>query len=55
MKLIRIPDEIVEDLKIIAVKENRREKTDLKNFIEDLLVSYVGKQKKRELTKRKVK
>ncbi len=45
-KNIDIPDAIVDDLKIIAVREKRRNKTDLKNFIEDLLESYVRRQKK---------
>jgi hypothetical protein len=34
-KLIDIPDEIVQDLKILAIKQNK----DLKNFIQDDLVS----------------
>jgi hypothetical protein len=33
-KLIDIPDEIVQDLKILAVKQNK----DLKNYIQDVLV-----------------
>ena len=36
-KLIDIPDEIVQDLKILAVKENK----DLKNFIQDKLKELV--------------
>ena len=42
-KLIDIPNEIVQDLKILAVKENR----DLKNYIQDLLVKIVLKKQKR--------
>jgi len=36
-KNIDIPDEIVQDLKILAVKANK----DLKNFIQDVLISIV--------------
>ena len=36
-KNIDIPDEIVQDLKILAVKANK----DLKNFIQDVLISLV--------------
>lgn len=36
-KLITIPEDIVQDLKILAVKNDK----DLKNFIQDLLVNYV--------------
>lgn len=36
-KLIDIPDEIVKSLKIMAVHEDR----DLKNYIQDVLVSHV--------------
>ena len=36
-KLIDIPDEIVKPLKIMAVNEGR----DLKNYIQDILVSHV--------------
>ena len=36
-KNIDIPDEILQDLKILAVKANK----DLKNFIQDILVSLV--------------
>ena len=38
-KNIDIPDEIVLQLKILAVKSNR----DLKNFIQDLLIEFVNK------------
>lgn len=44
-KNIDISDEIMEDLQILAIKEKRRGKTDPKNFIEDLIVSYVGREK----------
>ena len=36
-KLIDIPDEIVKPLKIMAVHEDR----DLKNYIQDVLISHV--------------
>ncbi len=42
-KLIDIPDEIVQDLKIIAVKKNK----DLKNFIQDELVALVEREKRK--------
>lgn len=38
-KNIDIPDEILQDLKILAVKENK----DLKNFIQDKLLEIVNK------------
>lgn len=38
-KNIDIPMEIVQDLKILAIKENK----DLKNFIQDLLIDLVKK------------
>ena len=41
-KLIDIPEEIVQDLKILAVKENK----DLKNFIQDKLKELVKTKKK---------
>lgn len=37
-KLIDIPEEIVQDLKILAVKESK----DLKNFIQDKLIDLVS-------------
>lgn len=37
-KLIDIPEEIIQDLKILAVKENK----DLKNFIQDKLIDLVS-------------
>jgi macrodomain Ter protein organizer (MatP/YcbG family) len=42
-KLIDIPEEILQDLQILAVKA----KKDLKNYIQDLLVEHVrgGKNK----------
>ena len=41
-KLIDIPDEIVKDLKKLAIDENK----DLKNFIQDHLVLLVRGEKK---------
>lgn len=46
-KLIDIPDEIVRDLKILAVKQDK----DLKNFIQDELVSLVEKSKSNKKSK----
>lgn len=43
-KNIDIPEEIVQDLKILAVKANK----DLKNFIQDHLVLLVEKSKKQQ-------
>ncbi len=43
-KNIDIPDEILQDLKILAVKANR----DLKNFIQDILIELVQKEKDKE-------
>jgi hypothetical protein len=40
-KLIDIPEEILEDLQIKAVKA----KKDLKNYIQDLLIEHVRGQK----------
>ena len=40
-KIIDIPDEIVQDLKILAVKSDK----DLKNFIQDELVKLVRDSK----------
>ena len=45
-KNIDIPDEILQDLKILAVKENK----DLKNFIQDRLILLVRGQKKEQKT-----
>jgi hypothetical protein len=45
-KLIDIPEEIVQDLKILAIKQNK----DLKNFIQDELVSLVRGEKKEQKT-----
>ena len=39
-KLIGIPDEIVKPLKIMAVHKDR----DLKNYIQDILISHVKNQ-----------
>lgn len=41
-KLIDIPEEIIQDLKILAVKENK----DLKNFIQDKLIDLVSEGRK---------
>jgi phosphopantothenate synthetase len=43
-KIIDIPDEIVQDLKILAVKKNK----DLKNFIQDELVQLVKDSKNKK-------
>jgi hypothetical protein len=43
-KIIDIPDEIVQDLKILAVKSDK----DLKNFIQDELVRLVVDSKNKE-------
>lgn len=48
-KLIDIPDEILQDLKILAVKENR----DLKNFIQDKLIDLVSDGRKKQDNKNK--
>jgi len=45
-KLIDIPEEIVQDLKILAIKQNK----DLKNFIQDELVLLVRGEKKEQNT-----
>jgi len=50
-KNIDIPDEILQDLKILAVKENK----DLKNFIQDHLISLVRVEKKEQKTSKNVK
>lgn len=42
-KLIDIPEEILQDLKILAVKENK----DLKNFIQDKLIDLVSEGRKK--------
>jgi hypothetical protein len=39
-KLIDIPEEIVQPLKILAVKADK----DLKNYIQDLLIKHVEEQ-----------
>lgn len=43
-KLIDIPEEIIQDLKILAVKENK----DLKNFIQDKLIDLVSDGRKKQ-------
>ncbi len=50
-KLIDIPDEIVKDLKKLAIDENK----DLKNFIQDHLVLLVYGEKKEQKTSTNVK
>ena len=50
-KLIDIPDEIVKDLKKLAIDENK----DLKNFIQDYLVLLVRGEKKEQKTSTNVK
>ena len=50
-KLIDIPDEIVKDLKKLAIDENK----DLKNFIQDHLVHLVRGEKKEQKTSTNVK
>ena len=45
-KLIDIPDEIVKDLKKMAIDENK----DLKNFIQDHLILIVCGEKKEQKT-----
>jgi hypothetical protein len=43
-KNIDIKDDLVADIAYLAAKEKRRGKTDTKNFIEDLVESYVVKK-----------
>ena len=50
-KLIDIPDEIVKDLKKLAIDENK----DLKNFIQDHLILLVRGEKKEQNTSSNVK
>jgi len=50
-KLIDIPDEIVKDLKKLAIDENK----DLKNFIQDHLTLLVRGQTKEQKTYTNVK
>lgn len=50
-KNIDIPDEILQDLKILAVKQNK----DLKNFIQDHLILLVRGEKKEQKTSTNVK
>jgi hypothetical protein len=50
-KLIDIPDEIVKDLKKMAIDADK----DLKNFIQDHLVLLVHGQKKEQKTSTNVK
>lgn len=44
-KNIDIKDELVDDIARLAIKEKRRGKKDSKNFIEDVIESYVIKKK----------
>ena len=50
-KLIDIPEEIIKDLKKMAIDEDK----DLKNFIQDHLVSLVRGEKKEQKTPTNVK
>jgi hypothetical protein len=50
-KNIDIPDEILQDLKILAIRENK----DLKNFIQDHLVFLVRGEKKEQKAPTNVK
>ena len=50
-KLIDIPDEIVKDLKKLAIDENK----DLKNFIQDHLILLVCGEKKKQKNSTDVK
>ena len=50
-KNIDIPEEILQDLKILAIRENQ----DLKNFIQDHLVFLVRGEKKEQKTSTNVK
>jgi hypothetical protein len=42
-KLIDIPDELVKDLRILAAHADK----DVKNYIQDLLVEHIKKNKKK--------
>lgn len=44
-KIIELKDELVDDIARLAIKEKRRGKKDSKNFIEDVVESYVIKKK----------
>jgi len=46
-KNIDISDKLIDRLKLLALKEKRRGKTDPKNFIEDLVESYVKEKTKK--------
>ena len=50
-KLIDIPDEMVKDLKKLAIDENK----DLKNFIQDHLILLVRGEKKEQKTSTNIK
>jgi len=45
-KNIDIKDELIDDIAKLAIEEKRRGKKDSKNFIEDVIESYVIKKKK---------
>jgi hypothetical protein len=42
-KNIDIKDDLIADIAYLAAKEKRRNKTDSKNFIEDIIENYVIK------------
>lgn len=44
-KIIEIKDDLIDDIARLAIKEKRRGKKDSKNFIEDVVESYVIKKK----------
>ena len=50
-KIIDIPETILQELKILAVKSNK----DLKNFIQDHLIFLVCEEKKEQKTSTNVK
>lgn len=45
-KNIDIADDLIDDIARLAIKEKRRGKIDTKNFIEDVIESYVTKKLK---------
>lgn len=55
-KNIDIKNELVDDIAMLAIKEKRRGKTDSKNFIEDVVETYVEENsptKKKIIVKKK--
>lgn len=52
-KNIDIKDELVADIAYLAAKEKRRGKTDSKNFIEDIIESYIINKIKSRPSKQK--